>query len=403
MSQSGTAKELPFQTGHTHDILSVKFSPDDSKLVSYSAGDGWLCYWDVKTGQLLWKSKTGFIRKAAERWNLEDFGWNGDQSLIYSRSQNGTFQTWDAKSGRILSLSETIPAEKVFTESTKRISVTKDYSSFCLTNSETNEKSTIKAFSRTASVYDVSHDGRLFAEGGDWGNAIIRVTKIGDPKISYDMRGGRIPPYVQNELETRLLEQQRLRDAELRGAKALRYKPAAVETEGFRKQVYVSFDHYGEMTDPGEQRMIESGDPNKSKVRKSLEDAKAIWLRLNNDSPLPIRIPTQSMYLPNPRCFFQFPSGKKTLGLCDNREISIRFGLEDKNGRSIPYGFDFGSTAILLPKTFVLFAVPRAVLQNGKAIRFGFTFQEEPDYTGSGDYGASKVLRFRETDLPKSH
>lgn len=149
--------------------------------------------------------------------------------------------------------------------------------------------------------------------------------------------------------------------------------------------------------------MIESGDPDKSKVKKSRDDANAIWLRVHNDSSLPIRIPTQSMYLPNPKCFFEFSIGNKILGLCDNQEISIWFGLEDKNGKSIPYGFDFGSTATLLPKTSVFFTVPRAALHNGKAIRFDFTFQAETDDTRSGDYGTSKMLRFRETDLPKIH
>lgn len=30
------AQEFPFQPGHTHDLLEVKFSPDNSKLISYS-------------------------------------------------------------------------------------------------------------------------------------------------------------------------------------------------------------------------------------------------------------------------------------------------------------------------------------------------------------------------------
>jgi WD40 repeat protein len=44
------AQEPGFQVGHTHDILAVKFSPDDSQLISYSAGDGRLILWDVRSG-----------------------------------------------------------------------------------------------------------------------------------------------------------------------------------------------------------------------------------------------------------------------------------------------------------------------------------------------------------------
>jgi hypothetical protein len=34
--------------GHTNEILEVKFNPDATQLISYSAGDGWLCLWVAK-------------------------------------------------------------------------------------------------------------------------------------------------------------------------------------------------------------------------------------------------------------------------------------------------------------------------------------------------------------------
>ena len=126
-----------FQPGHTNDILQVRFSPDSTKLASYSWGDGWLCYWDVTSARLLWKSKTGFIQKADERYNLEAFGWNEDASLLYTRSENGTFQTWDAKTGKILAVTETNPNEKAFGRN--KISIRKDNSNFYLRNPKTGE------------------------------------------------------------------------------------------------------------------------------------------------------------------------------------------------------------------------------------------------------------------------
>ena len=175
LCQIGSAQDVHFQTGQTNDILKVKFSPDDRKLISYSAGDGWLCYWDVKTSQLLWKSKTEFIRKAEERANLEQFGWNEDQTLVYSKSQNGTFQTWNANTGRILSVSEATPTESAFAEFGKNISVTKDYVNFYLTNSETNQKTTIKAFSRTGIVIGLVGLFHLFmtAPFGGWWKSLV--------------------------------------------------------------------------------------------------------------------------------------------------------------------------------------------------------------------------------------
>jgi hypothetical protein len=75
--------------------------------------------------------------------------------------------------------------------------------------------------------------------------------------------------------------------------------------------------------------------------------------------------------------------------------------LEDKDGKRIPYGFDFGSSVILLPGKSALFAVPREILSNGKVIRFSFTFQKPIEGKKIEDYGTDKVLRFRESDLAK--
>jgi WD40 repeat protein len=78
--------------GHAHDVLEVKFTPDATQLISYSAGDGWLCLWEVKSARLLWRSKTEFIQKADEYYTLTSFAFSPDQNLIASSSGNGTLQ-----------------------------------------------------------------------------------------------------------------------------------------------------------------------------------------------------------------------------------------------------------------------------------------------------------------------
>jgi hypothetical protein len=403
-AQTISAQTSQLQAGHTHDILAVKFSPDDSQLISYSWGDGQLILWDVKSGYLIWVAKTEFAQKATERYNLQEFYWSEDGKFIVTKSENGTYQTWDAERGKILDVSEKSPNIALKAEKAKNISVTKDYQNFYLSNPEAQETSTIQRFSRTGTVYDVSHDGNLFAEGGSWGNAAIKITELRTGKswlLDGHLSRQSVRSYQPSELEIRLTKEKAQRQAVLNEAQARRDKQAAIDTENFKKQVFITFEHYGDMTDPGEQIMVESDEPNKSKVKKSAEDANAIWLRLHNDSPLPIKIPTQSMYLPNPKCFYEFSNGMKILGLCDNREISIWHGLESKNGKPIPYGFDFGSSAILLPKTSVLFAVPREIFKSGKAIRFSYTFQKETYENKVDDYGTDTILRFRESDLPK--
>jgi hypothetical protein len=147
--------------------------------------------------------------------------------------------------------------------------------------------------------------------------------------------------------------------------------------------------------------MVESGEPNKSKVKKSATDADSVWLRLHNNSPLPISVPTHSIYMANGKCSYEFSNGQKVTGLCDNAEISVWIGLENKEGKPLRFGFDFGSSVILLPKKSFLFDVPREVLENGNAIKFTFTFQKPIDEHKIGYYGNGLVLRFRESDLPK--
>ena len=535
------AQDSSSQVGHTHDILEVKFNPDATKLISYSAGDSWLCLWEVKSGRLLWRTKTEFIQKANEYYTLTSFAFSPSENLIASGSGNGTIQLWNARTGKLLwradahedsvtavefspdgktivsaaspeegedeikisrvedgqiikklegkpctviamkldengkllrtgnldgSVSEwnletgkqnnsasTLPCqmrrtyewEISFTPDLKTSAIRTGEKELTLTDTQTNtvkkkleaesyrvysrfnadgsklvvsgyggftfydlatgETLKIDEFSRTGSTIDLSQDGSLFAEGGSWGNASIKITETRTGKsrfIDGRLSGQRIPPYQPSELEIRLNKEKEQRQAVLSEAKARRDKQAAIDTAKFRKQVYITFEHYGDMTNPGEQRMVESDEPKKSKVKKSAKDANAVWLRLHNDSPLPIEIPTQSMYLPNPKCFYELSKGKKISGLCNDREISIWHGLEDKNGRQIPYGFDFGSSAILLPKTSVLFAVSREVLKNNNAIQFSFTFQKETEENKLEEYGTDMTLRFRESDLTKT-
>ena len=101
------------------------------------------------------------------------------------------------------------------------------------------------------------------------------------------------------------------------------------------------------------------------------------------------------MYLRDGKCFHEFPTGQKLPGLCDDREISVWLGLEDKNGKQLPYGLDFGSSVILLPGTSVLFAVPVDDLQDGRAIVFDVAFQKPATDGEIVDYGNKRTLRFR--------
>jgi WD40 repeat protein len=100
-SQTSQTREAPLQAGHTHDIIEIKWSPDDQRLVSYSGGDGHVRLWDVRTGRLLWSAATSFIQRKDEHYSLMAFAWSRDRSLIASGSGNGRVQVWDAQTGKL--------------------------------------------------------------------------------------------------------------------------------------------------------------------------------------------------------------------------------------------------------------------------------------------------------------
>ncbi|HKO44433.1 MAG TPA: PQQ-binding-like beta-propeller repeat protein [Pyrinomonadaceae bacterium] len=533
------AQSSDSQAWHTNDISEIKFNEDASKLISYSAGDGWLFLWDVQSGRLIWRNKTGFIQRGDEYYTLTSFAFSHDEKFIASGSGNGTVALWDAKTGHLIwrtdahtsnvtivefspdgnsIISAATPEDggdevKVITvengEIIKKLEgkpctviaiaftddgkilrtgnldgqvtewelasgksqraedgkgcrlhrtyewetsfsgdlslsaqrtgetevtifrnakpmkvleadgyriysrfsadgsklVVSGYAGFTFYDLEKGTSRKIEEFSRTGSTIDLSSDGRWFAEGRSYGDAAIKVTDVskGESRFIGKKSSKNIaPPLIPTALEERLLAERSVKQIEIDKANSARDQQAIVDIQKFKQQVFITFEHFGDMTDPGEKRMIESDEPKESKISKPAEYANAIWLRLYNDSPLPIAIPTQSMYLPRKNCFFELKSGRKVFGLCDKREISIWHGLEDKKGKQLPYGVDFGASSILLPKTSALFAIPRELLKGGKAIRFNFTFQNDTVENKVGDYGKPVTLRFGARDLPKN-
>ncbi|HEV2829914.1 MAG TPA: hypothetical protein VGW76_20100 [Pyrinomonadaceae bacterium] len=185
--------------------------------------------------------------------------------------------------------------------------------------------------------------------------------------------------------------------AELEAAKAQHDKQAITETESFKTFVYVTVDHYGDVRNAHDDLLVINSDESKKKIFKGAEKG-TIWLRLHNDSPLPFSVP--SRYFPARTCFYEFPTGQKIFGLCNNQKIAIWYHEESNKRLPIPRAFDFGFDLVVLPKTSVLFAVPLEVLKKGNAIRFDFTFKKDNSDSETGDYGTPKTLRFRESDLP---
>jgi WD40 repeat protein len=374
--------------GHSDDVESVEFSENDKTLTSRSEKE--TITWEVDRGTKL--------KEIREGQHFED-----NRQRAVSRSGRLALVEEYEKPFRLVNAAtnETI-REFVFIDQLDNLVFCPDGKHFLakpwwtgwqLWNVEGN--SPIREFDLGYSVYNrvaFEPDGKRFITGGEGQNIFM-----------FDLESGKtiwsLFPIDQDEFEAKKAREARRVAFVNRNKENARL--ADIENAPYADKVYITFDHYGDMTPLGEQRIAESDTPNKSKIKKSAADATAIWLRLHNDSPLPVSVPTQSMYLPNRKCFHQFPDGQKLFGLCDNREISVWLGLEDKDGESIPYGFDFGSSVILLPGKSALFAVNREILRNGNTIRFSFTFQNSIEGKKTENYGTEKVLKFRESDLPK--
>jgi WD40 repeat protein len=100
-AQNAGPTQESIQAGHTHDVIEVKWSPDDERLISYSGGDDYIRLWDVKSARLLWSARATSIQQKDEQYAPTNFAWSPDQQLIASGSGNGMIQVWDAQTGKL--------------------------------------------------------------------------------------------------------------------------------------------------------------------------------------------------------------------------------------------------------------------------------------------------------------
>ncbi len=336
----------------TDGSIRAYYSPNEKRILAISANTNTTKLIDAESGQLIQEYKTGILDKELDY--VTDAAFDSDGKSFFTTSWFDDVMQWDALSGKLL----------------KRINV--GYS--------------------TDDELEISPNGKYLLAGGENQNILLFSAANGELVWSL---------FPINKNLRRLKEAEENRRIALVSAENEAKRKADIELKELEKQVYITFEHYGDMTDPGYKTMLESDELKESLTKKTVANANAVWLRLHNDSPLPIEIPTQSSYPSNPKCFFKFSDGQKINGLCVNREINIWHGLEDKNGEGIRFGFDFGSSSVLLPRTSVLFPVPLGILKDGNAIRFDYTFKNANGTNEVEDYGNSKTLKFRESDLPK--
>jgi WD40 repeat protein len=375
-------------------INSAAFSFDGGQVIT-AHPDGTLRFWDV--------SKIEQVKKVKVADSVK-FVASVDRTSVLALAMVGTkarFHLIDSVTGKSIRQSVGIEPsylEKMSLSPNKRIAaITGNIGDTVICDLDTMMLRTLDYGLSGEDSVAFSRDAKTFFIGGE--NQNLSLYDAASLKRQWTL----LPEFVPSAAEIRLAEEKDLRVAEVVKNKKIRNREATAYVRANRNKVYITLEHYGEMSDPGEKRMIERSELNQSKSKKSSAESNAIWLRLHNDSSLPIEVPTESMYLSDPKCFHQFPNGEKLSGLCRDREIGIWFGVKDRQNKWVPYGFDFGSSVILLPHSSVLFPVPLSVWNKSYSVVFDYSFQNirASENDRDMDFGSKVEMRVSKSSSRK--
>jgi len=398
---------------HTGKIVSLAFSGDGQRLISNSE-DGTVQIWNVNDGSLL----TNELHK--EDWvsEVRYVAFSPKGNLIVSAHEDSTIKVWDGTRGRLLRVIKGRFEDlrvAVFSPDASLIATGYDSSdsrvelwsvrsgrlvarlgkdsdyvhslafsqdgSMIVTGHladdikvwSTRSRKLLKNFKQPYYSSDdqvaFSPDGKHVVSGGENQNILLWNVKSGSLVWSA------IP--IDWETERRWHEEAAkyfAKQSALEAEREQRTVAADKEVSKWVRPVTITLDHFGEATNPLTQRMMETGKVEKSLVTKSAADADGVWLRLRNNSPLPISFRTVSGYL----------------SLGDGAEVSIQYEIEEANGKSVPWGIDVSWISVLPPGASVLFSVSKAHLENRRTIFVSYTFRKKND-----EYGTARRVSFR--------
>jgi len=348
-------------------INDAVFSKGHADVIITGHADGTIRLWDSDT-----RTQKKKIKVAG---NIRFVGSIGTRGIVAvgDRGKLGRFMIIDPMTGKILGQSrqfDTAYLEKMGVDPQGRYAIASDILGD-LTVFDCKAL-TIRKIENGYSGEDsiaFSRDGSTFIVGGE--NQNLKLYDSKDFKLIWELFPAK---FMLSKRETQLAAARLQRMKELAAKSARRDAEAKLFVKKNRSKIFVTFDHFGDMSDPGNKKMVEGTEPNESEAVKAPTEANAVWLQIHNRSTLPISIPTQSLYL-SKKCFHLYSNGLKVYGPCDGNEIGVWFGVKDANGKHVPYGFDFGSSTILLPNTTLLFPVPIEIWKRGYSVVFDYTFQ----------------------------
>jgi WD40 repeat protein len=392
-SESHTSGYVTYCCGST--AQAARFDARGQLIIS-AHEDGTIKVWNPMPTEPLPLPGSELIRVLKTSDRNESFAFSPDEKLLVANSGEKPPRMWDWSSGkplRSLGQEATYAHSVVFSPDSRFIATSEIGGQIVLWSASSGKS--VRKFDGGYSSDDAlafSPDGARLASGGDNQNIIMWDVKTG-------ARLWHILPIRESHRPTATEIAGQKQAAALAAAKE---KVATRNTERLSNKVFIKFSHFGEATSPSETRLAETGRPNKSLIRQDESEATGIWLRLHNNSRLPINLETESIYLPTEnKCGYRTSTGKFFDGLCQGSEIGIQFSVLDAKGNPIRYGFDFGGISMLPPNTSVLFSVPRELLRERKSIVVRYQFLNEDVKGKLVEYAKKRELRLAESDLAK--
>jgi WD40 repeat protein len=378
--------------------LSVVFSPDGSQVLS-GHSDGTIRLWEAQTGLTI-----GAIKTAGRNAAHCAFTPDGNAIICVNHDDN-PIRIIDARSGDIIrNVSKMDIGKFEHTGHDESLAISPDGKMMAVSAPrgkiglwEIESGRLVSKFDAGLSRDDIvvfSPDGKTLAAGGLNQNILLWDVKRGD------LQWKSLP--LPSEEEVSMVEEQVNRLENLKAEHDRKIREADTEAATWEGKIRISFESYGKPINPMNARIIEPVRPHRKHNEQSARTATGVWLRFRNESHLPIKFSTDSLYLDRVgKCGYKTGAGKFFEGLCDGTEVSIQYGIEDANGKPIPWGVDFGAISMLPPGASVVFSVMRDHLEDGRSIRILYKYQKEDEKRKLEDYGSEHWVYFKASDLPR--
>src|SRR5215813_7485476 len=388
---------MPDENDRTSKALSVVFSPNGAQILS-GHDDGTIRLWDAQTGRTIRTIKS--VGREAHAIFTPD-----GNAIVCVNHDDNPIRIIDARSGEIIhNVSKANIAKFEHTAHEESLAISPDGKIMALSAPrgkiglwEIQSGRLVGEFNTGISEDDIvvfSPDGKTLAAGGLNQNILLWDVKSGG------LQWKLLP--LPSEEEVKMVEENANRLENLKAERERRMREADAEAATWEGKIRISFESYGEPIDTMNVRLAEPARPYRKPKKQSAQTATGVWLRFRNDSYLPITFSTDSLYMKRgAKCGYKTSAGKFFEGLCDGTEVSIRYGVEDADGKPIPWGFDFGAISMLPPGASVVFSVMHDHLEDGRSIRILYSYQKEGEKRKLEDYGSEHWVYFKASDLPR--